>query len=115
MLLLCKPVRDSERKCTLITREDQGKGKKQGNILEYRMEELGPMGSSPGRPTYCTPYAITPRALCDKPPYQVHSQPDECLKLQLVRQYQRLPLDDSPKTAISAFVLPACLLLHSEA
>jgi hypothetical protein len=42
MLLLCKPVRDSERKRTPITREDQGKGKKQGNILEYRMEELGP-------------------------------------------------------------------------
>jgi hypothetical protein len=42
MLLLCKPVRDSERKCIPITREDQGKGTKQGNILEYRMEELGP-------------------------------------------------------------------------
>jgi hypothetical protein len=25
-----------------VTREDQGKGKKQGNILEYRMEELAP-------------------------------------------------------------------------
>jgi hypothetical protein len=52
MLLLCKPVRDSERKCTPVTREDQGKGKKQRNVLEYRMEELGPMGSLHGRPTY---------------------------------------------------------------
>jgi hypothetical protein len=52
MLLLCKPVRDSERKCTVITRVDQGKGKKQGNILEYRMEELGPMGSPHSGPTY---------------------------------------------------------------
>jgi hypothetical protein len=45
MLLLCKLVRDSERKCMPITRENQGKGKKQGNILEFRMEKLGPMGS----------------------------------------------------------------------
>jgi hypothetical protein len=45
MLLLCKPVRDSERECTPIAREDQDKGKKKGNILEYRMEELGPKGS----------------------------------------------------------------------
>jgi hypothetical protein len=43
MLLLCKLVRDSERKCTPITRANQGKGKNQGNILEYRMEELGPL------------------------------------------------------------------------
>jgi hypothetical protein len=27
-----------------ITRENQGKGKKWGNIFEYRMEELSPMG-----------------------------------------------------------------------
>jgi hypothetical protein len=44
-LLLCKPVRDSERKYTPITGKNQGKERKQGNILEYRMEELGPMGS----------------------------------------------------------------------
>jgi hypothetical protein len=50
MLLLCKPVRDNERKCMPITREDQGKGKKQENILEYGMEELGPMGSPPASP-----------------------------------------------------------------
>jgi hypothetical protein len=50
MSLLCKAVKDSERKCMPITREDQGKGKKQGNILEYRMEELGPMGSPPAGP-----------------------------------------------------------------
>jgi hypothetical protein len=42
-----------------ITREDQGKGKKQGNILEHRMEELHPMGSPLGGPTYCAPYAVT--------------------------------------------------------
>jgi hypothetical protein len=78
MLLLCKPVGDSETKCTPITREDQGKGKKQGNILEYRMEELGPMGSPPGGPTYCSPYGITLRVLCDKPPHQIHSQSHEC-------------------------------------
>jgi hypothetical protein len=47
MLLLYKLVRDNEGKCTPITRENQGKRKKQGNILEYRMEELGPMGSPP--------------------------------------------------------------------
>jgi hypothetical protein len=56
VLLLCKPVRDSERKCMPITREDQGKGKKQGNILEYWMEEMGPMGSTPGKPTYLCYY-----------------------------------------------------------
>jgi hypothetical protein len=38
------------RENTPITREDQSKGKKQGNILEYRMEELGPMGSPPAGP-----------------------------------------------------------------
>jgi hypothetical protein len=44
--------------------------------LEYRMEELGPMGSPSGGPTYCAPFAIALRALCDKPPHQVHLQPD---------------------------------------
>jgi hypothetical protein len=100
MLLLCKPVRDSERKRTPITGENQGKGKKQGGILEYRMEELGPMGIPPGGPTFCAPYAITLRALCDKPPHQVHSQPDVIVKLQLGRQYKKLPLDDSPEMVI---------------
>jgi hypothetical protein len=77
MLLLCKPVRDSETKCMPITREDQGKGRKQGNILEYRMEELGLLDSPPGGPTYYSLYAIL-RALHDKPSHQVHSQLDEC-------------------------------------
>jgi hypothetical protein len=57
-----------------VTGESQGKGKKQGNILEYRMEELGTIGSPPCRPIYCAPYIITLTALCDKPPQQVHSQ-----------------------------------------
>jgi hypothetical protein len=65
MLLLCKTVRASERKCMPIPRENSDKGKKQGNILEYRTEELGPMGSPPGGPT-CAPYTIALRALCDK-------------------------------------------------
>jgi hypothetical protein len=41
------------------------------------MEELGPMGSPPVGPTYCVPYAITFRALCDKPLHQIHLQLDE--------------------------------------
>jgi hypothetical protein len=97
MLLLCKPVSDSERKCMPITREDQGKGKKQENILEYRMEELGPLGSPPGGPTYCAPYAITLRALCDKLLTRCIGNWMNTVRLQLVRQYQRLPLDDSLK------------------
>jgi hypothetical protein len=30
--------------------------KKKGNILEYRMEEMGPMGNPLGGPTYCASY-----------------------------------------------------------
>jgi hypothetical protein len=59
-----------------ITGENQGKGKKQKHF-GILMEELGPMGSPAGGPTYCAPYAIPLRALCDKPPHQVHSQLDE--------------------------------------
>jgi hypothetical protein len=100
MLLLCKPVRDNERKCMLITREDQGKGKKQGNILEYRMEEVGPKGSSPGAPLTVLfmllllgPCAINllTRFICNQM---------NAVRLQLVRQYQRLPLDDAPEMVI---------------
>jgi hypothetical protein len=80
-----------------ITREDQGKGKQEGNILEYRMEELGPMSSPPGGPTNCAPYVITLRSLCEKPPHQVHLHWMTTIRLQLVRQYQRLPLDDVPE------------------
>jgi hypothetical protein len=68
--------------------------------LEYRMEDLGPVCSPSGGPTYCAPYAITFRALCDKPLHQVHLQPDDAIRLQLVRQCQRLPLGDSPKMVI---------------
>jgi hypothetical protein len=88
-------------KCTPITRENQGKGKKQGNILEYRMEELGPMGSPAGRPTYCAPYAITLRALCDKT-HQVHSQSQshEHCYITISETLSKTAPDDSPKMVI---------------
>jgi hypothetical protein len=37
--------------------------------------------------------------LCDKP-HQIHSHWMNAIRLQLVRQYQRLPLDDSPEMVI---------------
>jgi hypothetical protein len=64
------------------------------------MEELGPMGSPPGGPTYCVPYAITLRALCYKLLTRFICNHTNTVRLQLVRQYQRLPLDDSPKMVI---------------
>jgi hypothetical protein len=73
MLLLCKPVRNSERKCSPVARKNQGK--KPGNILECRVEELGPLGTSPGGPTHYITLTTTPRASYDKPPHQFHSQP----------------------------------------
>jgi hypothetical protein len=76
MLLLYKPVGDSERKYLPVTKKNQGK--KPGNILEYEVEELGPMGSPLGRSTYCVSLTTAPRALCDKPPHQVHSHLDGC-------------------------------------
>jgi hypothetical protein len=63
MLLLWKLVKNSERKCSPIARENQGK--KLGNTFEYRVEELGPMGS-PGRPTHCVTLTTASMALCDK-------------------------------------------------
>jgi hypothetical protein len=100
ILLLGKPVRDSERKCIPIIREDQGKAKKQGNILEYRMEELGPMGSPPGRPTYCALMLLPlgPRVINLLTRF-IHNWMNAG-RLQLVKQYHRLPLDDSPKMVI---------------
>jgi hypothetical protein len=72
--------------------------------LEYGMEELGPMGSPPASPLTSirwAPYAITLRALCDKPLHQVHSQLDELCQIAISeRQYQRLPLDDSAEMVI---------------
>jgi hypothetical protein len=62
-----------ENACQLLERI---KARKRNKEIFWNIRWL-PMGSPPGRPTYCAPYAITLRALCDKPPHQVHSQPDE--------------------------------------
>jgi hypothetical protein len=43
MLLLFKPVGDNERKCSPVAKKNQDK--KPGNILEYGVEELDPIGS----------------------------------------------------------------------
>jgi hypothetical protein len=55
---------------------------------------------APSGPTYCAPYAITLRALCDKLLTRFIRNQMNAIRLQLVRQCQRLPLDDSPKTVI---------------
>jgi hypothetical protein len=61
-----------ENACQLLKTQ----GKKPGNILEYGVKELGPMGSPLDRLTYHASLTTAPRAFCDKPPHQVHSQPD---------------------------------------
>jgi hypothetical protein len=78
MLLLYKLVRDNEGKCTPITRENQGKRKKQETFWNTGWRSWAPWVVPPGGPTNCTPYAVAFRVLCDTPPLQVHPQQDEC-------------------------------------
>jgi hypothetical protein len=58
------------------------------------------MGSPPGGPTHCVTRTTAPRALCDKSAHQGHSNWMDAVKLQLVRQYQRLSLSNFPETVI---------------
>jgi hypothetical protein len=94
MLLQCKPVGDSERKCLPVARKNQSK--KPGNILGCGVEELSPMGSPCVGPTHCVTIPTASRINLTR---FIHNRMD-AVKLQLVRQYQRLPLDDFPKTVI---------------
>jgi hypothetical protein len=93
MLLLCKPVRDRERKSMPIPGENQGKGKKQGNILEYRVEELGPWVALLAGPlTVLLLLLLLGPCVINFLTRFIHNWMDT-IKLKLMRQYQRLPLD----------------------
>jgi hypothetical protein len=62
--------------------------------------KLGPMGSPPGRPTHCVSLTTAPRPCMINLLTRFISNWINTVKLQLVRQYQRLPLDDFPKIVI---------------
>jgi hypothetical protein len=98
MLLLCKPVRDSEKKCSPIAKKNQDK--KAGNILKYGVEELGPMGRPLAGPlTVLLLLLLLGPCVINLLPRFIRNRMDT-VKLQLVRQYQRLPLDDFPEMVI---------------
>jgi hypothetical protein len=100
MLLLCKPVRNSERKCIPITREAQGKGKKQETFWNTGWKSWAPWVAPMVGPFTvllmllllgpCVINLLT-RFICNRM---------NTVRWQLVRQYQRQPLDDFHKMVI---------------
>jgi hypothetical protein len=101
MLLLCKPVRDSERKCSSVSRKNQVK--KPGNILEYGVEKLGPRSILLAGPLTVLLLLLLLRPCVINLHTRFITNRMDTVKLQLVRQYQRLPLDDFPKIVINDY------------